>query len=91
MKQDFYKDLSKKSERYRPLPRLKVNNRDHAALYQPSYQSVDYNEEEGNSLANVDYPITKANKTLKNRQRLVSQRITAKNQNAITPDSRGQL
>ena len=33
MKQDFYKDLSKKNERYRPLPRLKVNNRDHAALY----------------------------------------------------------
>ena len=45
-KHDFYKDLSKKNERYRPLPKLKVNTKEHAALYEPSYQSVDYNEEE---------------------------------------------
>lgn len=45
-KHDFYKDLSKKNDRYRPLPKLKVNTKEHAALYEPSYQSVDYNEEE---------------------------------------------
>jgi recombinational DNA repair ATPase RecF len=27
MKHDLYKDLSKKVERYRPLPKLKVNNK----------------------------------------------------------------
>lgn len=35
LKADLYKDLSKKGERYRPqlLPRLKVNGKEHSALY----------------------------------------------------------
>lgn len=43
IKQDLYKDLSKKVERYRHLPKLRVNGKEHAALYEPTYQSVDYN------------------------------------------------
>lgn len=39
---DFYKELSKKAERYKPLPKLKFNSKEHAGLYDPSYQSVDY-------------------------------------------------
>lgn len=42
LKQELYKDLSKKVERYRHLPKLKLNTREHAALYEPSYQSIDY-------------------------------------------------
>jgi hypothetical protein len=42
VKTDLYNDLSKKVERYRHLPKLKMNNRDHAALYEPTYQSIDY-------------------------------------------------
>jgi cysteinyl-tRNA synthetase len=91
LKSDIYKDLSKKVERYhKPLPKLKVNNREHAALYEPSYQSVDYNEEEPN-IVSVSHSLAQASKTLKNRQRFLSQRVATKNQNAITPDSRGQL
>lgn len=43
IKQDLYKDLSKKVERYRHLPKLRVNGKEHSALYEPTYQSVDYN------------------------------------------------
>lgn len=53
LKNDLYKELSKKVDRYRPLPKLKVNGKEHAALYEPSYQSVDYNEEEPSSIVNV--------------------------------------
>jgi hypothetical protein len=92
LKSDIYKDLSKKAERYhRPLPKLKVNGREHAALYEPTYQSVDYNEEEPANMASVTHLLPQASKTLKNRQRFMSQRVATKNQNAITPDSRGQL
>jgi cysteinyl-tRNA synthetase len=42
MKNELYKDLSKKVERYRHLPKLKMNNKEHSALYEPSYQSIDY-------------------------------------------------
>lgn len=92
LKNDIYKDLSKKAERYhKPLPKLKVNNREHAALYEPSYQSVDYNEEEPSNIISVSHSLAQASKTLKNRQRFLSQRVATKNQNAITPDSRGQL
>jgi hypothetical protein len=91
LKNDLYKDLSKKVERYRPLPRLRVNGKEHAALYEPAYQSVDYNDEEPANIVNVPHGIAQASKTLKNRQKFLSQRITTKHQNAITPDSRGQL
>jgi hypothetical protein len=53
LKQDLYKELSKKVDRYRPLPKLKVNGKEHAALYEPSYQSVDYNDEDAPSMVNV--------------------------------------
>lgn len=56
LKSDIYKDLSKKVDRYhRALPKLKVNGREHAALYEPSYQSVDYNEEEPVNMATVTH------------------------------------
>lgn len=56
LKSDIYKELSKKAERYhKPLPKLKVNNREHAALYEPSYQSVDYNEDEPSNLVSVSH------------------------------------
>jgi len=54
IKTDLYSDLSKKVERYRHLPKLKMNNREHAALYEPSYQSIDYGSiEEEPPIANV--------------------------------------
>ena len=42
IKNELYKDLSKKVERYRHLPKLKMNSKDHSALYEPSYKSIDY-------------------------------------------------
>jgi len=57
IKNDLYKELSKKVERYRHLPKLRVNGKEHTALYEPSYQSVDYNntddEQHGNNIGNV--------------------------------------
>lgn len=42
IKQELYKDLSKKNERYKHLPKLRMNNKEYAALYEPSYHSIDY-------------------------------------------------
>jgi hypothetical protein len=33
VKNELYKDLSKKVERYRHLPKIKMNNKEHNALY----------------------------------------------------------
>ena len=45
IKNELYKDLGKKVERYRHmpnLPKIKVNSKEHAGLYERSYQSIDY-------------------------------------------------
>jgi nitrate/nitrite-specific signal transduction histidine kinase len=57
IKQELYKDLSKKVERYRHLPKLKMNNREYAALYEPSYQSIDYHniDDEAHPIESVSY------------------------------------
>jgi hypothetical protein len=42
-KRDLYKDLSKKVERYRHLPKIKFNSRDLSANEsQNAYHSIDY-------------------------------------------------
>ena len=53
---ELYKELSSKVERYRHLPKIKVN-KEHHGLYEPSYQSIDYHhiDDEANSLPYVTY------------------------------------
>ncbi len=46
IKQELYKDLSKKVERYKHLPKLRMNNKEYAALYEPSYHSIEYSNVE---------------------------------------------
>ena len=55
LKKELYGDLSKKVERYRHLPKIKMNKQEHSALYEPSYQSIDYHniDEEPNVLPYV--------------------------------------
>jgi hypothetical protein len=70
-----------------------MNNRDHSALYEPSYQSIDYHniDEETNGPPYVPHSLIQASKTLKNRQRFMSQRVSTKQNHVITPDSRAQM
>jgi len=44
IKSDLYSDLSKKVERQKHLPKLRAKTKEHAhtTLYDPNYQSVDY-------------------------------------------------
>ena len=90
-KKDLYKDLSKKVDRYRHLPKIRVNSNDLSQNdSQHAYHSIDYGSR-GKFELSEEYTINPV-KTLKNNERkYFGQKYSSKIENTITPENRAQM